>query len=47
LAPRREHPVQLDLPPIRGAADITGAMAAITNAGGSGRSHTREANPCP
>jgi len=32
LAPRRERPVQLDLPPIRNAADIAGAMAAITNA---------------
>jgi hypothetical protein len=32
LAPRRDRPVQLDLPPIRGAADIVDAMAAITNA---------------
>ena len=32
LAPRRERPVQLDLPPIRNVADIAGAMAAITNA---------------
>jgi hypothetical protein len=32
LAPRRDRPVQLDLPPIRTAADIAGAMAAITNA---------------
>jgi len=32
LAPRRDRPVQLDLPPIRNAADIAGAMAAITNA---------------
>ena len=32
LAPRRERPVQLDLPPIRNAADIAGAKAAITNA---------------
>jgi hypothetical protein len=32
LAPHRDRPVQLDLPPIRNAADITGAMAAITDA---------------
>jgi hypothetical protein len=32
LAPRRDRPVQFDLPPIRGAADIAHAMAAITNA---------------
>jgi hypothetical protein len=32
LAPRRERPVQLDLPPIQSAADVKGAMAAITTA---------------
>ena len=32
IAPRRERPVQLALPPIREAADAAGAMAAITAA---------------
>jgi len=32
LAPRRERPVQLDLPPIRAAADNTGVVTAITTA---------------
>jgi hypothetical protein len=32
IAPRRARPVQLDLPPIVEAADITAAMAAITAA---------------
>ena len=29
LAPRREPEVQFDLPPIRGAGDVAGAMAAV------------------
>jgi|SRR5271165_2804994 len=32
VAPRRGRPVQLDLPPIANAADITAAMAAVTAA---------------
>ena len=32
IAPRRARPVQLDLPPIAGPADIAAAMAAITAA---------------
>ena len=32
LAPRREPEVRLDLPPIRGAGDIAGAMAAVMRA---------------
>jgi hypothetical protein len=32
VAPRRERPVQLALPPIRDAGDIAGAMSAITAA---------------
>jgi len=32
VAPRRERPVQLALPPIRDAGDIAGAMSAITSA---------------
>ena len=32
VAPRRTRPVQLDLPPIRDPADITAAMAAVTEA---------------
>jgi uncharacterized protein DUF5681 len=32
IAPRRERPLQLALPPIRDAADIAGAMDAITSA---------------
>ena len=32
IAPRRERPVQLALPPIRDAADVAEAMAAITAA---------------
>jgi hypothetical protein len=33
---RRGRPVQLDLPPVRGATDLGGTMAAITNAATSG-----------
>jgi hypothetical protein len=36
VAPRRERPMQLDLPPIRDARDITGVMAAITTAAADG-----------
>jgi len=36
LAPRRERPMELDLPPIQGAADISGAMAAVTTAATQG-----------
>jgi hypothetical protein len=32
VAPRRTRPVQLDLPPIEGPADVAAAMAAITSA---------------
>src|SRR5207253_10818327 len=36
MPPRRGRPVQLGLPPVRGAADVGGTMAAITNAAASG-----------
>ena len=36
IPPRRGRPVQLGLPPVRGAADLGGTMAAITNAAASG-----------
>ena len=36
IPPRRGRPVQLGLPPVRGAADLGGTMAAITNAAGQG-----------
>jgi hypothetical protein len=36
ISPRRGRPVQLVLPPVRGAADLGGTMAAITNAAASG-----------
>ena len=36
IPPRRGRPVQLALPPVRGAADLGGTMAAITNAAASG-----------
>ena len=36
LPPRRGRPVQLDLPPVQSAADLSGRMAAITNAAGEG-----------
>ena len=32
VAPRRSRPVQLDLPPIEGPADVAATMAAITSA---------------
>jgi hypothetical protein len=32
IPPRRERPVNLGLAPVRGAADLGGTMAAITNA---------------
>ena len=35
IPPRRGRPVQLGLPPVRGAADLGGTMAAITNAAAS------------
>jgi hypothetical protein len=37
VAPRREQPVSVDLPPIRGGADISGAMAALVDAAARGR----------
>ncbi|HEY2226640.1 MAG TPA: DUF5681 domain-containing protein [Xanthobacteraceae bacterium] len=36
IPPRRGRPVQLALPLVRGAADLGGTMAAITNAAASG-----------
>ena len=36
IPPRRGRPVQLGLPSVRGAADLGGTMAAITNAATSG-----------
>jgi hypothetical protein len=36
IPPRRGRPVRLDLPPVRGAADLGGTMSAITNAAASG-----------
>jgi uncharacterized protein DUF5681 len=36
IPPRRERPVQLGLAPVRGAADLGGTMAAITNVAGQG-----------
>jgi hypothetical protein len=36
IPPRRQRPVQLGLAPVRGAADLGGTMAAITNAAGQG-----------
>ena len=36
IPPRRERPVNLGLAPVRGAADLGGTMAAITNAAGQG-----------
>ncbi len=43
LAPRRERPMELDLPPIRGAADISGALAAVTTAATQGNLTPSEA----
>jgi Family of unknown function (DUF5681) len=36
IPPRRQRPVQLGLPPVRGVADLGGAMAAITTAAAGG-----------
>jgi Family of unknown function (DUF5681) len=36
LPPRRGRAVQLGLPPVQSAADLSGRMAAITNAAGDG-----------
>jgi hypothetical protein len=36
IPPRRGRPMQLGLPLVRGAADLGGTMAAITNAAASG-----------
>ena len=36
LAPRRERPMELDLPPIQEVGDISGAMAAVTTAATQG-----------
>ena len=36
IPPRRERPVKLGLPPVRGAADLAGTMAAITTAATQG-----------
>ncbi len=43
VAPRREQPVMLDLPPISGASDIAGAMAALLAAAARGRITAGEA----
>jgi hypothetical protein len=36
IPPRRQRPVQLAMPPVTSAADLGGAMAAITNAAARG-----------
>jgi hypothetical protein len=36
IPPRRERPVNLGMSPVRGAGDLGGAMAVITNAAGQG-----------
>jgi uncharacterized protein DUF5681 len=36
IPPRRARPVKLDLPSVRGAADLAATMAAITTAAGKG-----------
>ena len=43
VAPRREQPVSVDLPAIRSAADISGAMAAVLGAAARGRITAGEA----
>ena len=43
LAPRREPEARLDLPPIRDAGDISGAMAAVMKALAQGRVTPSEA----
>jgi hypothetical protein len=43
LPPRRERPVQLDLPPIDRPADIASAMAAVVAAAAQGRTTPGEA----
>ena len=41
VPPRRERPVKLGLPAVRGAADLAGTMAAITTAARAGHDHAR------
>jgi hypothetical protein len=36
VSPRRERPVQFAIPPIRGAADLAGAMGAVAGAAAQG-----------
>jgi hypothetical protein len=43
IPPRRERPIRFDLPPIRSAADLSAAMAAITGAVAQGELTTGEA----
>ncbi len=43
VAPRREQPVSIDLPPIRSPADISGAMAALVGAAARGQITAGEA----
>jgi hypothetical protein len=43
ISPRRERPVRFALPPIRSAADLSAAMAAITSAVAEGELTTGEA----
>ncbi|HVC53966.1 MAG TPA: DUF5681 domain-containing protein [Stellaceae bacterium] len=43
LAPRRERPVAIDLPPINSTADLAGAMGAIAAAAASGAITTAQA----
>lgn len=43
IAPRRERPVRVTLPPIHGAADLVAAMAAVTAAAAEGVITTGEA----
>jgi len=43
LAPRRERPAPLKLPPVEGAGGLAGAMAAIMGAAGNGEISSTEA----
>jgi hypothetical protein len=41
VAPRRERPIQLAVPPIRSASDIAAAVGGDRQGGGAGRHHAR------
>jgi hypothetical protein len=42
IGPRRDRPVRFELPPVRSAADLSGAMAAVTSAVANGELTIRE-----